>query len=870
MEKIVLIDGNSLLHRAFHALPLLETKQGRYTNAVYGFVTMLLRLLDDEKPDYLMVAFDKGKKTFRHKMYTEYKGTRKKSAPELAQQFATIREVMNALGVPYIEMDEYEADDILGAYAKKAASEGKNALIVTGDKDALQLVDDHIQVLYTKRGISQTERCDVAFIDEKYGIKPEQLIDVKSLMGDNSDNIPGVPGVGEKTALKLIKAYGNLGGVYEHLDEVSGKKLLENLTKFKEQAELSYELGKIATNIENLEDLVDYRFTGLDKKNATSIFQELEFTTLVKKMGMSPVAMVPNEEKRPTRALHYDVVSIDDLEDWREFMEKRKSAEFGMALIYEQSRTEISIKKIQIFDGKTLGEYVPFMPMPGQAEEFIRATMHSGQKIRSLQGKTLLTLCKMWHIELPRIEDLSLMTYLLDAEARDYTEDTLIANYVDVKMPSNSEHWAVLADYISFPLLERALEEEGLLSLYEDLELPLLSVLCDIELHGVRVDLDYLSTMSIKLRKKIETIETEIYAAAGEQFNINSPKQLSKILFETLELTPIKKTKTGFSTDAEVLDKLKDDHPVVSMVLEYRKWVKLNSTYVEGLLEQGSRKDGIIHTSYNQTVASTGRLSSTDPNLQNIPIRTEESKLIRRAFKPVKEGNILMAADYSQIELRVLAHLSKDEKMTQAYIEDKDIHTATASEVFDIPMDMVNKAMRRKAKAVNFGIVYGISDFGLARDLNIPVYEAKEYIETYFERYPGVKRFIDETITEAKASGEVRTMLNRKRRIRNINSSNFNARSGAERMAMNTPVQGSAADIIKIAMLKVDEALKNEGLKAKMILQVHDEIILELPKEELKLATDLLRRCMEEAYQLSVPLKVDMKSGTTWYDMEEM
>ncbi len=868
MEKIVLIDGNSLLHRAFHALPLLETKKGRYTNAVYGFVTMLLRLLDEEKPDYLLVAFDKGKKTFRHKMYAEYKGTRKKSAPELAQQFATVREVMDALGIPYVEMDEYEADDILGAYAKKAASEGKNALIVTGDRDALQLVDDNIQVLYTKRGISQTERCDIAFIDEKYGIKPEQLIDVKSLMGDNSDNIPGVPGVGEKTALKLIKAYGNLEGVYEHLGDVSGKKLLENLTTFKQQAELSYELGQIATNIENLEDLADYRFTGLDKEKAAALFQELEFTSLVKKMGMTTVTVAQAEEKRPTRTIQYKLVTIEDIDEWREFMAERKSAELGLALVCEQTRTETNIKKIQIFDGKTLGEFVPFMPMPGQAEGFIRATVDSGQRIISLQAKTLLSLCKMWDLELPLVDDVSLMAYLLDAEAREYTEETLIANYLDVKLPSNAEHWAVLANYLSFPLLQKALEEEGLLSLYEDLELPLLSVLCDMERHGVRVDLDYLSTMRTKLLKTIEAIESEIYENAGERFNINSPKQLSKILFETLELTPLKKTKTGYSTDAEVLDKLKDDHPIVSLVLDYRKWVKLNSTYVEGLLEQGSRKDGIIHTSYNQTVASTGRLSSTDPNLQNIPIRTEESKLIRRAFKPVDDGNILMAADYSQIELRVLAHLSKDEKMTQAYIEDKDIHTATASEVFDIPMEMVNKAMRRKAKAVNFGIVYGISDFGLARDLNIPVYEAKEYIETYFERYPGVKRFIDETIAEAKASGEVRTMLNRKRRIRNINSSNFNARSGAERMAMNTPVQGSAADIIKIAMLKVDEALKKEKLKARMILQVHDEIILELPKEELEAATDLLRRCMEDAYKLSVPLKVDMKSGTTWYDME--
>ena len=729
MEKIILIDGNSLLHRAFHALPLMETKKGRYTNAVYGFVNMLLRLLDEEKPDYLLVAFDKGKSTFRHQMYADYKGTRKKSAPELAQQFSTMREVIDALGISYLEMDEYEADDILGAYAKKAARNGIESLIVTGDKDALQLVEDKIKVLYTKRGISQTQRCDEAYIRQEYGINPEQLIDVKSLMGDSSDNIPSVPKVGEKTALRLIQEYGSLEGVYAHLDEISGKKLVENLREHKTQAELSYELGRIDTNIPGLADMETYRFQGIDVQNASSLFQELEFASLQKKLGMAPA-----ERKEVSEAISFEHVTYDDLEQWRAFMRKRSQGQLSMTVFCEQGFTETSIQKIQVFDGKVLGEFVPFMPGPDQTEAYLRATIHKEQKICSLQGKLILGLCKTMDVDTPDVDDLSLMAYLLDPEAREYTAHNLIADYVSVKLPKNEEIRELLAVYYAEPRLRKELEKENLWSLYEDMEKPLLAVLCDMELHGVRVDLDYLSHMGAELNETIAGIEKSIYDLAKEPFNINSPKQLAVVLFDNLGLTPTKKTKTGYSTDAEVLEKLMDEHPIVSLILEYRKWTKLNSTYVEGLLEQGKRNNGIIHTNYNQTVAATGRLSSTDPNLQNIPIRTEESKLIRRAFKPVEPGNILLAADYSQIELRVLAHLSGDEKMIQAYNEDRDIHTSTASEVFDIPLEMVNGAMRRKAKAVNFGIVYGISDFGLARDLNIPVKEAKEYIDKYFDR----------------------------------------------------------------------------------------------------------------------------------------
>ncbi len=870
-EKMILIDGNSLLHRAFHAIPLLETKSGLTTNAVYGFLTMLFRLLEEEKPDYLIIAFDKGKSTFRHRMYDGYKATRKPSLPELQEQFKTIREAMEAMGLSYVEMDEYEADDILGAYAKNASRKGINSLIVTGDKDALQLIDEHISVLYTKRGISLTERCDEAFIRDKYNLRPKQLIDVKALMGDPSDNIPGVPGVGEKTALKLIQSYNSLDGVYEHLTDIAGKKLLENLQLYQEQARLSYKLGRINTHIDDLVDLSTYRFQGIKEKTSADLFRRLEFTSLLKKINVLPTddAGTSSVEKKSRKS--YPVKQFDDLTAWEEYVAALDTGRVAIYLDFERNLQECNIHKVSLFDGETVGEFVPFMATPKQAKTFLEVAMkRKDLVVISAQAKALVTLCKQYKIDCSQVEDLSIMAHLLEAEQRDVSGSEIIAMYVEENLAKEESEVLSIGSYLAYDILLQKLDSEGLLSLYRDVELPLLYVLCDMEIHGVRVDMDYLETMKAQLQEMIQGLEQEIFQLAGENFNINSPKQLAVVLFESLKLTTLKKTKTGYSTDAEVLEKISHEHPIVPLILEYRKWVKLQSTYVEGLLDLGRRENGVIHTTYNQTVTATGRLSSTDPNLQNIPIRSEESKLIRRAFMSVYPGNILLAADYSQIELRVLAHLSQDKKMIDAYLHDEDIHTATASEVFDVPKDMVNAALRRKAKAVNFGIVYGISDYGLSRDLNIPVPEAKAYIETYFNRYPGVKSFIDSTIREARDTGEVRTILNRKRRIRNIKSSNYNARSAAERMAMNTPVQGSAADIIKLAMIKVKKMIEERGLQAQMILQVHDEIIIELPREELDEVVLLLQECMTGAITLDVPLEVDCKVGSTWYDMEEI
>lgn len=866
MDKtIMLIDGNSLLHRAFHAIPLLETSQGEFTNAVYGFTNMLVRLIREEKPSHIVVAFDKGKKTFRHKRYDDYKGTRKPTAPELREQFKTVRELVQALGLTYIELDDYEADDILGAYARLAKEKGQSALIVTGDRDAFQLIDEKTEVLYTKRGISQTERCDLDYIEKRYGLKPQQLIDVKALMGDASDNIPGVVGVGEKTALKLIKAYQDLDGVYQNLDKIAGKKLPENLKKYEDQAYLSYDLGKIETQIKDLPALADYHYEEIDPEGASQIFSRLEFHSLLEKMGL--------EDKKAKKAQQLDLSKaqvLDDLEALASYVQSLKTDRLALYLDLEIKNAHAVIHGLALYDGKNLASYSVFMPSEEQNKALLMAALadYKGDVVCP-QAKTILRYAPQ-AIGGERLDDLTIMGHLLRPEEKSYPAQELLAYSRTVKLPEDPLISGVVASYLAYSDLKEALDKEGLTDLYQTVEKPLLPILTQMEGHGIRVNIDYLQEMKDELEEKLAKIEERIYEQAGSRFNINSPKQLSVVLFEDLGLKPIKKTKTGYSTNAEVLEKLKDDHPLVSSVLDYRKWTKLKTTYVEGLLQLGKEEDGLIHTTFHQTVTATGRLSSSDPNLQNIPIRSEEAKLIRRAFIPTQADRVLLAADYSQIELRILAHLSQDDKMITAYKEDQDIHQKTASEVFDMPLDMVSDSLRSQAKAVNFGIVYGISDYGLSRDLEIPVAEARDYIDTYFDRYPGVKDFIEGTIAGAKEKGEVRTILNRKRTIKNINSSNYNVRSGAERMAMNTPVQGSAADLIKLAMIKMDQSLKAEKLGAAMVLQVHDEIILELKKEDLDKVAALLKETMEGILDLSVPLLVDMKWGRTWYDMEDL
>lgn len=871
-QKFVVIDGNSLLHRAFHALPLLTNSKGQFTNAVYGFTTMLMKLISEEAPDYLLVAFDKGKKTFRHEYFGEYKGTRKETPAELGEQFQRVRDLLGAVGIPFVEMDNYEADDLIGTLARKGEQEGLEVLIVSGDRDTLQLITEDTRVLMTRKGISQTERLDLAWLKEEYGFTPEQMIDLKALMGDSSDNIPGVPGVGEKTARKLLEQYGTLDGVYEHLEEISGKKLNENLRENREKAYLSRRLGTICLDVPLEGSPRDYPFRGLDPVEGSRIFRDLEFYSLLKQLPET-------EETVPEDADGGDVLagSVFRLEETQEesrlmeFIREHRGRPLAVAFLATGEPEEPLLGEVALAAGDAVLLWQTALGSHGGTREICKALLeeHTGP-VYCHTGKELAGLAVRQGVSARQVRDTRIMAYLLESEQKEYPVEGLLTRYgLGPSGFSGSAGLAANTLSVAGPL-EDELRRENLYALYNDLEQPLLELLCRMEAHGIRVDSRYLEEVSRELNLRIEGIQAEIYSLAGREFNINSTRQLADVLFGDLGLPGLKKTKTGFSTDAEVLEKLRFHHPIVEKILDYRQLVKLVSTYVDGLIVLSRQGNGLVHTTYHQTVAATGRLSSTDPNLQNIPIRTEEGKRLRRAFKPRDPGNLLLAADYSQIELRVLAHLSGDEKMLESFRRREDIHTRTAAEVFGVDPGEVDSEMRRRAKAVNFGIVYGISDFGLSRDLGIPVKEAGDYISLYFARYPGVKEFIDRTVEETRRTGMVTTMLGRRRRVPNILSKNYNLRGAAERIAMNTPIQGSAADIIKLAMLKTADALEAAGLAACMVLQVHDEIILEVPPEEMRQAAAILREAMEGAVTLKTPVTVDLKAGPTWFDMERM
>ncbi len=873
-EKLILIDGNSLLHRAFHAIPLLTNSQGQYTNGVYGFTNMLLKLIGDEHPDYLLVAFDKGKKTFRHQMYKEYKGTRKPTAPELSGQFGMLRDVLASMGIPYVEMDDYEADDLIGTFSRKGQDEGLDVLIVSGDKDTLQLISDRVRVLLTRKGISQTELCDRDWLEQQYGLTPGQMIDLKALMGDSSDNIPGVPGVGEKTALKLIHQYQTLEKVYDHLEDIGGKRLPENLKNHRDDAFLSYELGRINVDIPLEQSPRDYVFRGIHPDGSREIFQELGFRTLLKQLPGAPSGE-PDQpesagsEERPKPDEPVNSVRLDEASAFAQQLREQGDKPAGVALSFRGEGRDRTIEEIALATGAGIWVYSSFMGSAAESADLVQQLLSNrAAPLYCHEGKELTTLALQEEQPAAPIRDTRIMAHLLASEDRVYDLEEILATYGELQVDCSTTAGRARGVFLAGPLVEDQMKADGLWELYEDLELPLLNILCRMELHGIRVDPEILEEMSRDLTGRIGAYEKEIHQLAGEPFNINSPKQLAEVLFERLGLKPLKKTKTGFSTNAEVLEKLRGEHPVIGLILEYRQLVKLKNTYVEGLIQLAHEGDGIVHTTYQQTATATGRLSSTDPNLQNIPIRTEEGKKIRRAFKPVSEDHQLMAADYSQIELRIFAHLADDQKMIEAFASGEDFHTLTASEVFGVDPADVDSEMRRRAKAVNFGIVYGISDYGLARDLNIPVKEAGEYIERYFNRFPEVKRYIDNTVQTARDTGMVTTMLNRRRKIENIGSRNFNLRSAAERMAMNTPIQGSAADIIKLAMLRVEKRLTAENLQARMVLQVHDEIILEFSPGAQDQVARVLKEEMEGAVQLKVPLQVDIQVGPTWFDME--
>ncbi len=869
-EKLLLLDGNSLAYRAFFALPLLTNDQGIHTNAVYGFTTMLQKILEEEKPTKMLVAFDAGKTTFRHSTYSEYKGGRQKTPPELSEQFPYLRKLLDAYRIKQYELDLYEADDIIGTLSKEADEQKLEVIIVSGDKDLTQLASDNTTVYITRKGITDIEHYTPSHIEEKYGLTPHQIIDMKGLMGDSSDNIPGVPGVGEKTAIKLLKQYPTIEELYQHIDEVSGAKLKEKLAANEEQAKMSKELATINRQAPIDIKIEELNYEGPDVDTLFSLWQDLSFKSLIQKSEFET-------EEKEIEAIELDIVETITKDQLASPMAIHLELEnesyhtckrFGLALSNEN---------------KTY--YIPFEQLQN-SPELIDWLQDENQKKYVFDSKAIQSALYRSDIHLKGVEfDLILAAYIVNpamstddlaAVAKEFgyrnvqTNDIIYGKGAKKAIPSQeviAEHASRKANAV-FHLqtkLEEQLKENEQFDLYRNLELPLASILSEMESEGITVDRERLVEMGRELAEKLKSIEEEIYQAAGEKFNINSPKQLGVILFEKLGLPIIKKTKTGYSTAADVLEKLAPEHEIIQHILEYRQLGKLQSTYIEGLLKV-ILEDGKIHTRYQQALTSTGRLSSIDPNLQNIPVRLEEGRKIRQAFVPSHPEWKLFAADYSQIELRVLAHMANDENLKSAFVHDQDIHTKTAMTVFHVEADEVTSDMRRAAKAVNFGIVYGISDYGLSQNLNITRKEAADFIERYLSSFPGVKKYMAESIQEAKEKGFAATILNRRRYLPDLHSSNFNLRSFAERTAMNTPIQGSAADIIKKAMIDMAKALKEHNLKAKMLLQVHDELIFEAPNEEIAILETLVPEVMANAIKLQVPLKAEFASGDTWYE----
>ena len=879
MDKLVLIDGNSIAFRAFYALPLLTNGKGVHTNAVYGFTMMLMKVLEEEKPTHMLVAFDAGRITFRHSDYQAYKGTRAQTPAELSEQLPLIREVLDAFGIRHFEAEGYEADDIIGTLAKSAEEKGMNALIVTGDKDLLQLVTDRVTLLLTRKGVTEGERYDREAVWQKYQLTPEQIVDLKGLMGDASDNIPGIPGVGEKTALKLLHRFGSVEGVLDHVDQLTGK-LRERVKEHGRQARMSKDLATIYCDVPLGFSVEDTRYEGYDRGRVAALFERLEFKSLLERIGGKESV---SGSSRKLRKVEVQTVEPEDRESWNDFLENPLLSLWLEMDGENYHRAEII--GLALSDGET-HLYVPWRTARDW-ENLHRLLADEERKKIVYDGKRLQVVLKRRGLEAGGLAfDALLASYLLDPSESGHSLSDLVERKMDGSLPSDEEvygkgakrrlpgekelakHLARKAEALKrlYPLLSEEIREAGMESLLFEMELPLSRVLAEMELHGVRVDRDRLLDLGEELKEQAESLTRQIYELAGTEFNINSPKQLAEILYDKLGLPVLKKTKTGYSTSADVLEKLAPQHEIVEKILHYRQIMKLISTYVEGLLKEIDPESGKIHTRFNQTITATGRLSSTEPNLQNIPIRLEEGRRIRQVFVPSEPGWQILSADYSQIELRVLAHLSGDESLKQAFSEDMDIHTKTAMDVFGVPEDEVTSLMRRQAKAVNFGIIYGISDYGLSQNLNIPRKVAAQFIERYFQSYPGVKEYMDRVVEQARKDGYVTTMLNRRRYLPEIRSRNYNRRTFAERTAMNTPIQGSAADIIKTAMVRLHREIKRRRVKSRMLLQVHDELIFEVPEEELEEMKNLVRTVMEQAVPLSVPLKVDIHTGQTWYE----
>ncbi|MFA7550444.1 MAG: DNA polymerase I [Sedimentibacter sp.] len=898
MKKIMILDGNSLLFRAFYALPPLKTKKGQYTNAVYGFLSMLYKIIDTYSPEYLCVAFDPEKPTFRHEKYKDYKANRQKAPSELVQQFQLIRDVLDVHNIKRVEVEGFEADDVSGTFACAAKEQGADVYLVTSDKDYLQLIDENVKVILTKKGITNTVEMNLNSMVEEYGLTPEQFVDLKALMGDSSDNIPGVKGVGEKTALKLMQEYKSLDNVYANIDNIKGK-LKEKLETDKMQAYMSQTLARIITDIPIEFNIEEYKINKPDIKKLSELYDEPEFRQFKKRL----VEATPADDKGQISLFdtdmvetvkNIDIIYIDSekklIDIIRKISHKEQKAIVKFLLDGERALLSNALA-LGISDGENI-YYIDFEKAEeNKVLESLKVIFESKEiAIWGHNLKNEIIYLMRNNIQINNIQfDSEIGKYLLNPSEGSYSLDKIAYEFLNIEIPSENQilgtgvkrktfkqigleqRKAYIFNYLNTvnkvqKQITKEVDNLKMTSLYEEIELPLIEVLAYLEFIGFKVDIGVIDKLGVHFQKKITELEKDIYELAGENFNINSPKQLSVILFEKLGLPIIKKTKTGISTDIEVLERLSSEHAIVGKIIEYRSMVKLNSTYVEGLKNEVNKNTGRVHSVFNQTIASTGRISSTEPNLQNIPTRTEEGRELRKAFVS-EDDYILCDADYSQIELRVLSHLADEQNLIDAFKQGLDIHAKTASQVFHVNLSDVTPEMRGRAKAVNFGIVYGISDYGLSRDLKIPRKEAKKYIDNYMKYYSNIEKYMKDIVEQGKRDGYVTTYFGRRRYIPELSSRNFNIRSFGERIALNTPVQGTAADIIKAAMVGVYNRLKNNNMKSRLILQVHDELIIEAYKDELEEVKTILTEEMENVIvDFKVSLKSDINIGGSWYE----
>ena len=898
MKKIMILDGNSLLFRAFYALPPLKTKKGQYTNAVYGFLSMLYKIIDTYSPEYLCVAFDPEKPTFRHEKYKDYKANRQKAPNELVQQFQLIRDVLDVHNIKRVEVEGFEADDVSGTFACAAKEQGADVYLVTSDKDYLQLIDENVKVILTKKGITNTVEMNLNSMGEEYGLTPEQFVDLKALMGDSSDNIPGVKGVGEKTALKLMQEYKSLDNVYANIDNIKGK-LKEKLETDKMQAYMSQTLARIITDIPIEFNIEEYKINKPDIKKLSELYDELEFRQFKKRL----VEATPADDKGQISLFDTDMAETVKNIDITYIDSEKKLTDVIRKITHKEQKTivkflldgERALLSNALALGISDGENIYYIDFEKAEEnkvfESLKVIFESKEiAIWGHNLKNEIIYLMRNNIQINNIQfDSEIGKYLLNPSESSYSLDKIAYEFLNLEIPSENQilgtgvkrktfkgigleqRKAYIFNYLNTvnkvqKQITNEVEELKMTSLYEEIELPLIEVLAYLEFIGFKVDIGVIDKLGVHFQKKITELEKDIYELAGENFNINSPKQLSVILFEKLGLPIIKKTKTGISTDIEVLERLSSEHAIVGKIIEYRSMVKLNSTYVEGLKNEVNKNTGRVHSVFNQTIASTGRISSTEPNLQNIPTRTEEGRELRKAFVS-EDDYILCDADYSQIELRVLSHLADEQNLIDAFKQGLDIHAKTASQVFHVNLSDVTPEMRGRAKAVNFGIVYGISDYGLSRDLKIPRKEAKKYIDNYMKYYSNIEKYMKDIVEQGKRDGYVTTYFGRRRYIPELSSRNFNIRSFGERIALNTPVQGTAADIIKAAMVGVYNRLKNNNMKSRLILQVHDELIIEAYKDELEEVKTILTEEMENVIvDFKVSLKSDINIGGSWYE----